>query len=96
MNDFDLKDLGHGKFALSGEMSFDTADRILGCSERPFNQYESLEVDLSQVDKADSAGLALLLEWKAQAKKRAARISFSGLPDSLRAIALTTQVSDLI
>lgn len=96
MSDFDLKDLGNGQFELSGEMSFDTAAEILRSSEPAFGQFEKLEIDLSQVQKADSAGLAVLLEWKAQAIQRAGQISYVGIPKSLLAIAKTTEVSELI
>jgi phospholipid transport system transporter-binding protein len=96
VSNFELRELGDGRFELVGEMSFDTADQILRSSEPSFSEHPALEVDLSQVEKADSAGLALLLEWKAQASQRAAEISFVGVPDSVLAIAKTTEVSDLI
>ena len=96
MSDFDLQDLGEGRFELSGDMSFETADQIFKSSESSFGQYQALEIDLTKVRKADSAGLALLLEWKAQANQRAGEIKFIGIPDSLVAIAVTTEVSDLI
>lgn len=96
MSSFELKDLGAGRFELNGVMSFDTADRILKASCRLFGDYENLEVDLSEVHDADSAGLALLLEWKAQAGQRGGSIVFVGVPKSVLAIAQTTEVSDLI
>jgi len=96
MSNFELKDLGDGRFELSGEMSFDTADEILQSSQRIFETYETLELDMSQVEKADSAGLALMLEWKAQASQRSGVINYIGVPDSLLAIAKTTEVSELI
>lgn len=96
MSSFELKELGDGRFELIGDMSFDTAEKILKSSEQPFGQYNALELDLSQVTKADSAGLALLLEWKAQANQRAGQIKFLAVPESLLAIAQTTEVSDLI
>ena len=45
MNDFTLEDFGDGRFALSGEMSFDTAERILKASEEPFEEHTQLEID---------------------------------------------------
>lgn len=96
MSSFELKDLGAGRFELNGEMSFHTADRILESSKRLFGDYASLKLDLSRVDDADSAGLALLLEWKAQANQRGGSIDFVGVPKSVLAIAQTTEVSDLI
>ncbi len=96
MSDFELKDLGGGRFQLAGEMSFDTADRILRESEVPFKEYDDLEVDFSRVNKADSAGLALLLEWKSRAMRRSGQIRFTTLPDSVLAIAQTTEVRHLL
>ena len=96
MSDYEFRDLGEGRFELSGEMSFDTVDRILRDSEAAFRNHESLEVDFSRVDKADSAGLALLLEWKAQARRRSRTIDYVAIPGSILAIAQTTDVQHLL
>lgn len=96
MSDFELRDLGDGQFELSGAMSFATADRILFDSDKKFALHEQLQIDFSGVDDADSAGLALLLEWKALTRKRRHRVSFSGLPESIVAIARTTGVDHLL
>lgn len=96
MTEFDLEDKGDGRFALSGDMSFETAHQILKASESSLRQHASLEIDLSGVDKADSAGLALMLEWKAQAGQREAEVQFVGVPSSLLAIAKTAEVDGLI
>ena len=63
MSEFTLEDRGDGHFALSGEMTFDTAEKILDASGDMFDEHTQLEVDLSGVTDSDSAGLALLLEW---------------------------------
>jgi len=96
VSEFDLQDQGEGRFALSGDMSFETANQILKSSESLFRQHAALEIDLSGVGKADSAGLALMLEWKAQAGQCGASIQFIGIPKSLLAVARTSEVSDLI
>lgn len=96
MSSYELREIDTGRFELSGEMSFNTVDRILEASESLFRDYAGLQVNLSQVNDADSAGLALLLEWKAQANRRGGAIDFVGVPKSLLAIAQTTEVSDLI
>ena len=96
MSEFDLQEQGEGRFALSGDMSFETANQILKSSESLFQQHTVLEIDLSGVGKADSAGLALMLEWKAQAGQRDASIQFIEIPKSLLAVAKTSEVSDLI
>lgn len=96
MSDFTLEDLGEGRFALSGEMTFDTAGQILRESEAPFQEHTRIEVDLSGVDDTDSAGLALLLEWITWANHTVREIRFTGMPEKIKAIARTTEVEHLL
>ena len=96
MSDFGLTDLGNGRFALSGDMSLDTAERILQTSEEMFSQYTQIEVDLSAVEHSDSAGLALLLEWITWANHTVREIRFLGMPERVLAIAQTTEVDHLL
>jgi len=96
MSDFTLEELGDGRFALAGEMSFETAEMILQVSERPFEVHTRLEIDLSGVTLSDSAGLALLLEWVTWANHTVREIRFSGMPERILAIAKTTEVDGLL
>ena len=96
MSKFELNDLGEGRFALTGEMTFETAERILVASEEPFEQHTRIEVDLSGITKADSAGLALLLEWITWANHTVREIRFLSMPERVLAIARTTEVEQLL
>jgi phospholipid transport system transporter-binding protein len=96
MSSFALEDHGEGHFSVTGEMSFDTAERILQASEGPFEEHTRLEIDLSGVTMSDSAGLALLLEWVTWANHTVREIRFSGMPDRVLAIAKTTEVDGLL
>lgn len=96
MSEFTLEDRGDGCFALSGEMSFDTAERILKQSEGPFEEHTQLEINLSGVTASDSAGLALLLEWVTWANHTVREIRFIGMPERVLAIAKTTEVEGLL
>ena len=96
MNEFTLNDNGGGRFSLSGDMTFATVNRILRQSEAPFSQHAQIEVDLSAVQKTDSAGLALLLEWITWANHTVREIRFVEIPDRVRAIAETTEVDALL
>ena len=51
--------------------------------------------DLSGVTLADSAGLALLIEWRRVARRHDATLVFSGATDQLLNIAGTTNLSAL-
>ena len=96
VSDFELSDLGNGRFALCGDMSFDTVERILRASEKLFDDQSDIEVDLSGVAKTDSAGLALLLEWIASAKHSKREIRFAEVPVKVLEIAQTTEVDDFL
>jgi phospholipid transport system transporter-binding protein len=96
MADFELQDLGDGHFSLGGELSFETAERVLMASEKPFEPHTRIEVDLSGVTKTDSAGLALLLEWVTWANHTVREIRYTDMPEKIVAIARTTEVYPLL
>jgi phospholipid transport system transporter-binding protein len=96
MSEYSLEDLGEGRFALSGDMTFATAGDILSESEDLFEQHTLLTVDLSGVTHTDSAGLALLLEWITWANHTVREIRFEGMPEKINAIARTTEVDSLL
>ena len=96
MSEFTIEDLGDGRFAVSGEMTFNTAEKILKASESLFEDHTQLEVDLSDVTMSDSAGLALLLEWVTWANHSVREIRFTGMPEKILAIARTTEVENLL
>lgn len=96
MSEFTIEDLGDGRFALSGEMTFDTAEQILKASEAPFEEHTQIDVDLSEITASDSAGLALLLEWVTWANHSVREIRFSGMPEKILNIARTTEVEPLL
>ena len=93
---YELVDLGEGRFSVSGDMTFATAERILRQSEEPFAEHTRIEVDLSGVERSDSAGLALLLEWITWANHSVREIRFTGMPARVQAIAETTEVEKLL
>ncbi len=96
MSDFEIKDLGDGRFSVIGKMTFATAEKILRASEEPFEEHSQLEIDLSGVTDSDSAGLALLLEWVTWANHSVREIRFKEMPEKILAIARTTEVENLL
>lgn len=96
MSEFTIEDLGDGKFAVSGDMNFATAEKILKATEGAFEDHTQLEIDLSEVADTDSAGLALLLEWVTWANHSVREITFANIPERLLAIARTTEVEPLL
>jgi phospholipid transport system transporter-binding protein len=87
---------GAFRFHVEGEMTFTTAIDLLREAEIYFSKPQNLEIDLSRVTGADSAGLALLLEWKARAARVGAEVVVEGLPEAMRSIAHLCRIEKLL
>jgi phospholipid transport system transporter-binding protein len=85
-----------GRFRLSGCFGFETAGPLLERGDTAFRPHAHVEVDLSGVADADSAGLAVLLAWVERARKRGHTLRFLGLPAQLRGIARISDVEELL
>lgn len=93
---WEFRDLGEGRFALEGEMTFDTVAAILQESTEHFADHTMVEVDLAGITKTDSAGLALLLEWITWANHTVREIHFRNIPEKITNIAHTSDVEELL
>lgn len=85
-----------GHYRLSGELSFATVTALLAQSRSLFAAESALEVDLSSVTHADSAGLSLLIEWLRQAKLHGQQLRYLALPAQLVALASISEVEGLL
>lgn len=82
-----LEPRGDGRFALSGEIGFGNAATLLAEGLRSFGGEGPVEVDLSGVTHADSAGVALLIEWVAALRDAGRELRFGAIPGQVLAIA---------
>jgi len=87
-----------GRYAVRGPLTFATARRASEAGIRTFGAAPtgSLEVDLGGVTSSDSAGLAVLIEWLAWARKGGRDLRFAQLPETVRAIARISEVEALL
>jgi phospholipid transport system transporter-binding protein len=86
-----------GRVRVEGRLEFETVDRaLLERSRACFTGREDLVVDLAGVESGDSAGLALLIEWRAWAEASGRGLSFQNVPASLVGIADISDVSELL
>lgn len=92
----EFEDRGGGRFAIQGDLSFQTAVTALDQSKELFASHSTIEVDLGGVKRADSAGLALLLEWVNWARATAREITFSNIPAQIVSIAQISEVEDML
>jgi phospholipid transport system transporter-binding protein len=91
-----FEDLGDGRFALHGELSFATATDALERSKDLFADHARIELDMSDIHDGDSAGLALLLEWVNWARNFVREIRYINIPAEIIAIAQISEVDDML
>jgi len=87
---------GEGRYRIAGDLVFATAKAALKDSSPKFAAERELAIDLSAVKSADSAGLALLIEWYAQAARANKSIRFSAAPAQLVALAKISDIDTLL
>lgn len=92
----EFEDLGEGRFALSGELSFDTATAALERGRALFSDQKNILLDLAGVTRTDSAGLALLLEWVNWARNNERGIAFSNIPAQIMCIAQISEMEHML
>ena len=87
-----------GRFVVTGELTFATARdaRQLGMTALEASGEKTLVVDCKEVTRADSAGLAVLLDWLAWGRRNSRAVTLENLPDSLVAIARISEVDGLL
>lgn len=91
-----LEGLGDGRFALSGDLVFDSAPRLLAEGDAAFGTHDRVDIDLARVGRIDSAGLALLLEWSLVARASGRAVGYRNMPAGLAALAGISEVSELL
>jgi phospholipid transport system transporter-binding protein len=93
----ELLDGGDGRQVLRGALVFATARAAHAAGCRVIQSGTAdLTFDCAGLEAADSAGVAVLLDWLAAARQRGRRLRYTALPDSVRAIARISEVEALL
>lgn len=91
---------GPGTYRLSGELSFTTVPQVWTAARRLIAEDGSgssaLHLDLAGVERADSAGVALLLEWLREARRQGRHLRLDNVPAQMQAIARVSGLEELI
>lgn len=93
---FAIREAAPGRLEASGTMSFESAARALTAGLALIPHGKPCTVDLSRVKEADSAGLAVLVEWLATARKRGTQVRYEGIPAQILAVARISDLEDLL
>lgn len=84
------------KWQIEGELTFSTVSTLLKQSQHLWKEVKTIPVDFSEVTQADSAALALLLEWKRFANRHQKQISFTCLPQQLLNLIKVSHLGDML
>jgi len=96
-SDCTLQDAGNGQFGVSGELIVSSVAALRDEGRRVFAALAGpVTVDLARVTRADSAGLALLIDWLAWARGAGRQLKFTHVPPTLAALARISDVEDLL
>jgi len=86
-----------GSVHISGDMTFTTTLQLYREFEgRLLGEGPELNVDLGQVDRVDSSGLALLLEWQAVAGQHKRTLHIINAPHTLMSLAKLCEADSLL
>jgi len=96
MSEATISNKGVNQFAVSGKLSFDTVSDLLQQGTALFANASGVDIDLSAVTHADSAGLALLLEWLRYGKHNNKVVRYQNLPAQLRSLAAISEVDAML
>jgi phospholipid transport system transporter-binding protein len=88
--------LNHGILTISGELTRHTVAQIKKTEYVLWFEHGAIKVDLSQVSKADTAGLAWLFYLLEQATAYACQLSFCKIPDKLSKLIALSGVDGLL
>ena len=85
-----------GQLALLGELTFETVPGLSKDLALMFRQCPRLCVDLSDLERVDSAGLALLIEWTRLTRVSGHSLEFINIPQQLLTIARVSGLDQML
>ena len=95
---FRLEGAGEGRLAAHGALTFASARaaRVLGLAAVKDGGRGALEIDCQGIASADSAGLAVLIDWLGAARQAGRSLRYRGIPEDVRALARISQIEEFL
>lgn len=90
-----MSDATPNVLSIAGALTMATAETWLARGREPLRAGD-LIVDFSGVTEADSAALALLLDWMRTAESTGRKLSHRGMPAGMRSLAQLYGVDELL
>jgi ABC-type transporter Mla MlaB component len=85
-----------GTLRVSGAISYANATSALARMPQPGRSGSALDIDLSALEKSDSATLAVLIAWSARAKGKGVTLRYKRVPQGLLNLARLSDVDKLL
>ncbi len=95
MNTLSIVNEGAGRFIVDGDLTFQTIDKKTANGFGFIATAKDITMDFGGVGNADSAGLALMLEWIKQASRKGVQLHFKNIPEQLLNLAKLSGLNNL-
>jgi len=86
---------GDGAWRIEGVLDFESVPQLFARTGELLVA-GPVTLDLGGVERANSAGVALLLEWRREARGRGVSLTLSALPEAVRGVARLSGVEDVL
>ena len=97
MNKPCLEKINDQQYALSGELTMHNVSQVsLDTMSLITSMSGEVTINLSKIVRADSAGLALLIDWLRIARRREVTLHFEQLPEQLMQIARLCELHSVL
>ena len=91
-----LQRLRDGRWRLTGTLDFESVVDLRPRLREALTRDADVELDLSGVTRANSAGLALLLQWQEDARRSGANLAVRNAPAALADLAGLSNLRELL
>ena len=85
-----------GTLRVSGAISYSNAASALARMPQPGRKGGTMDIDLSALEKSDSATLAVLIAWAARASREGVTLRYIRVPQGLRNLAKLSSVDQML
>lgn len=93
---FTLEKTSDGRFVAQGMLSFATARDALRMGEQTLEPRQDAVVELSGLERVDSAGLAVLIEWFSWFQSADHQLTLEAVPRQLCDLARISELDELL
>ncbi|VAW79398.1 hypothetical protein MNBD_GAMMA15-1259 [hydrothermal vent metagenome] len=85
-----------GRLEIHGELSFASVPALWRECRTQCAAGTDIDIDLKQVQRSDSAGLALLVEWLREAQRNEAKLRFFNIPAQMLEMARASGLDQIL